>query len=54
MLEWAYPPLTLYVTGGCCHISVVSQCYVSPLSSVETPELNGNLLANVKSGERIS
>ena len=25
--------LTSYVTGGCCHISVVSECYASPLTS---------------------
>ena len=24
--------LTSYVTGGCCHISVVSECYGSPLT----------------------
>ena len=27
--------LTSYVTGGCCHISVVSECYASPLRGVE-------------------
>ena len=28
--------LTSNVTGGCCHISVVSECYGSPLSSWKT------------------
>ena len=26
--------LTSYVTGGCCHISVVSECYGSPLKAL--------------------
>ena len=40
--------LTSYVTGGCCHISVVSECYGSPLTndnfcfrvSIMLPSLN--------------
>ena len=53
--------LTSYVTGGCCHISVVSECYGSPLKYshniyVNWPHLtyfglhgiNGSQLANWK------
>ena len=32
--------LTSYVTGGCCHISVVSECYGSPLSALQNHIIN--------------
>ena len=36
--------LTSYVTGGCCHISVVSECYGSPIIVVDVHDICVNRL----------